>query len=77
MAHVVMHRLVDGLWRVTDAPDDWMDDGREYPEPKASDRVFEHEPDAVRDYLARVSPRDPDDDVPEAAPANSEEWDDD
>jgi hypothetical protein len=63
MAHVVMHRLVDGRWRVTDAPDGWVDDGREYPESQASDRVYEHQADAIRDYLDRTTPRDPEDDL--------------
>jgi hypothetical protein len=61
MTRVVMHRLTDGRWRVTDAPDGWVDDGRDHPEPKASDRVFEHQSDAIREYLERTSPRDPED----------------
>jgi hypothetical protein len=63
VANAAVHRLVDGRWRVTDAPDDWVNDGRDYPEPQASDRVFAHQADAVRDYLERVTPRDPSDDV--------------
>ena len=74
MANAVVHRLVDGRWRVTDAPDDWVDDGREYPEPQASDRVFEHQSDAVRDYLERVTPRDPSDEIAEAD-SESDDWD--
>ena len=59
MANAVVHRLVDGRWRVADAPEGWVNDGRDYPEPQASDRVFEHQADAVRDYLERMTPRDP------------------
>ncbi len=75
MANAVVHRLVDGRWRVTDAPEGWVNDGRDYPEPKASDRVFEHQSDAVRDYLERVSPRDPSDDIAGADPSDSDDWD--
>jgi hypothetical protein len=60
---VIVHRLSDGRWRVTDAPDDWMDDGRAYPPPNESDQVFEFEADAVRDYLERTTPPEPSDDV--------------
>lgn len=74
MANAVVHRLVDGRWRVTDAPDDWVDDGRDYPAPKASDRVFEHQADAVRDYLERVSPRNPSDEISDAD-SESDGWD--
>ncbi len=41
MSTAVLHRLIDGRWRVTDAPDDWVDDGRDYPAPKATDAVYE------------------------------------
>ena len=71
----MVHRLVDGRGRVTDAPADWVDDGREYPDPKASDRVFEHQSDAVRDYLERMSPRDPSDEIADAELADSDGWD--
>lgn len=64
MPNAVLHRLPDGRWRVTDAPDDWTDDGRDYPAPNPSDAVYEFEPDAVRDYLARTTPHDPSDDIP-------------
>ena len=60
---VIVHRLADGRWRVTDAPEDWVDDGRPYPPPDDSDQVFEFEADAVRDYLERTTPRDPSDDI--------------
>ena len=63
MANAVVHRLMDGRWRVTSAPEDWVDDGRDYPEPKARDRVFEHQVDAVREYLERVNPSDPSDEI--------------
>ena len=75
MANAVVHRLVDGRWRVTDAPADWVDDGREYPDPKASDRVFEHQSDAVRDYLERMNPRDPSDEIADGEPPESDGWD--
>lgn len=74
MAHVVVHRLVDGRWRVTDAAEGWVDDGRDYPEPKASDRVFEHQSDAVRDYLERVTQRDPSDEIADGD-SESDGWD--
>lgn len=60
---IIVHRLPDGRWRVTDAPGGWVDDGRAYPPPNEWDRVFEDEADAVRDYLERTTPRDPSDDV--------------
>lgn len=66
MPNVVVHRLPDGRWRVTDAPDDWTDDGRDYPAPNPSDAIHEFEPDAVRDYLERTAPRDPSDEIAEA-----------
>ncbi|MEP7116213.1 MAG: hypothetical protein ABI880_01430 [Acidobacteriota bacterium] len=66
MANAVVHRLMDGRWRVTNAPADWVDDGRDYPDPKGSDRVFEHQVDAVRDYLERVHPSDPSDVIADA-----------
>ena len=74
MGHAAMHQLMDGRWRVTDAPEGWVDDGREYPEPKMSDRVFEHQSDAIRDYLARMAPRDPGDDISEPD-TDSGNWD--
>ena len=74
MANAVVHRLGDGRWRVADAPEGWVNDGRDYPEPQASDRVFEHQADAVRDYLERMSPRDPSDEVVDADP-ESDDWD--
>ncbi len=61
MPNAVLHRLPDGRWRVTDAPDDWQDDGRGYPDAAASDGVYEHQADAIRDYLERTTPRDPED----------------
>lgn len=63
MQHPVVHRLIDGRWRVTDAPDGWVDDGREYPEPQASDGIYEEQADAIRDYLERTTPRDPEDEI--------------
>lgn len=72
MPHAVVHRLVDGRWRVTDAPDDWVDDGRDYPGPKANDGIHEHEADAVRDYLERTTPQDPEDMVAGADPVDEE-----
>jgi hypothetical protein len=43
----ICHQLQStGMWRVTDAPDDWLDDGREYPETQASDVYFDNEADA-------------------------------
>lgn len=77
MPHAVVHRLVDGRWRVTDAPDDWVDDGREYPGPKATDGIHEYEADAIRDYLERTAPRDPEDMVADADPVDEEPWDED
>ena len=74
MANAVVHRLVDGRWRVADAPEGWVNDGRDYPEPQASDRVFEHQADAVREYLERMSPRDPSDEIADADP-ESDDWD--
>jgi len=62
----VMHRLSDGRWRVADAPDGWEDDGREYPGPQPGDRVFELQADAIREYLERTTPRDPEDEIPNA-----------
>ena len=66
MTKAVMHRLVDGRWRVTDAPDGWVDDGRDYPEPKGTDGIHEYEADAIRDYLERTTPRDPADEIADA-----------
>lgn len=63
MANPILHRLPDGRWRVTNAPDDWKDDGRDYPAANPSDAVYEFQGDAVRDYLERTSPRDPSDDI--------------
>lgn len=63
MPNAVVHRLPDGRWRVTDAPDDWNRDRDEYPPPNPSDAVYQLEPDAVRDYLERTAPRDPSDDL--------------
>ncbi len=66
MPNAVVHRLTDGRWRVTDAPDGWVNDGRDFPAANPTDAVYEFEPDAVRDYLERTAPRDPADDVAEA-----------
>ncbi len=70
--NAVVHQLVDGRWRVTSAPDGWVDDGRDYPEPKASDAVFEDQADAIREYLDRTT-------RPEAgeASADTDGWDED
>lgn len=75
MPNAVLHRLADGRWRVTNASADWMDDGRDYPEARSSDRVFEHEGDAVREYLQRTSPADPEDQIPGEAPVDDDDWD--
>lgn len=72
MANAVVHRLVDGRWRVADAPEGWVNDGRDYPEPQASDRVFEHQADAVRDYLERMNPHDPSDEIVDADPESDD-----
>ncbi len=72
MTNAVVHQLMDGRWRVTDAPADWVDDGRDYPEPKANDGIYEYEADAVRDYLERTTPRCPEDDIAEA---DADAWD--
>ena len=61
--NVVVHRLPDGRWRVTNAPEGWVDDGRDYPDAQMSDAVFELEADAVREYLLRTSPVDAEDGV--------------
>ncbi len=63
MPNAVMHRLIDGRWRVTNAPEGWVDDRCDYPPPNPSDAVYEFQGDAVRDYLERTSPRDPSDDI--------------
>lgn len=63
MSNAVVQRLPDGRWRVTDAPTDWVEDGRDYPAPNPSDAVYEFEPDAIRDYLERTTPRDPSDEI--------------
>lgn len=68
MPNAVLHRLVDGRWRVTDAPDDWVDDGRDYPEVQSTDAVFELQADAIREYLERTTPRDPADEIADAEP---------
>ncbi len=73
MPKAVVHRLIDGRWRVTDAPEGWVDDGRDYPGPQASDGVYEEQGDAIRDYLERTTPRDPSDDI---AGPDEAEWDD-
>lgn len=75
MGNAVVHRLVDGRWRVTDAPDGWVDDGRDYPEPNATDSIYEYEADAIRDYLERTAPRDPEDEIPGPDPADPDAWD--
>ncbi|MEZ5290176.1 MAG: hypothetical protein R2745_03765 [Vicinamibacterales bacterium] len=69
MSKAVLHRLPDGRWRVTDAPGGWVNDGRDYPPPSDSDRVYEFQADAIRDYLERTTPRDPEDEI--AAPGES------
>ncbi len=63
MPHAVVHRLIDGRWRVTDAPDGWVDDGRDYPESQPGDGIYEEQADAIRDYLERTTPRDPEDEI--------------
>ena len=65
MPNAVLHRLADGRWRVTDAPPGWVNDGRDYPGPSESDRVYEYQADAIRDYLDRTTPRDPEDEIAE------------
>ena len=64
--NVILHQIVDGRWRVTDAPHDWVNDGREYPAANAGDALFEHQDDAIRHYLNRTTPRDPADDIADA-----------
>lgn len=63
---VILHQLPDGRWRVTDAPDGWQNDGRDYPAPSDSDAVFAHQDEAIRDYLERTTPRDPSDEIADA-----------
>ena len=75
MPNPVLHRLIDGRWRVTDAPAGWVNDGRDYPPPNPSDAVYEFQGDAVRDYLERTTPRDPSDDI--SGPDDDEGGDDD
>jgi hypothetical protein len=63
MPNAIMHRLPDGRFRVTNAPDGWTNDGRDYPPPNPSDAIYEFQADAVRDYLERTTPHDPSDDI--------------
>lgn len=57
MPNAVMHYLSqDKRWRVTDAPEDWVDDGRLYPPTQTTDGYYDSEARALADYLHRVSP---------------------
>ena len=41
MSKPVYYRLPTGQWRVTDARDDWRDDGTTYPESNLGDQYFD------------------------------------
>jgi peptidylprolyl isomerase len=51
----VYYRLPTGQWRVTDARDDWRDDGITYPESNLGDQYFDNEEDAWAACQARLS----------------------
>ena len=53
MSRPVYYRLPTGQWRVTDAHDDWREDGITYPESNLSDQYFDKEEDARAAWKAR------------------------
>jgi hypothetical protein len=54
MSKPVYYRLPTGQWRVTDARDDWRDDGITYPESKRGAQYFDEEEDARAAWQARL-----------------------
>lgn len=62
VVYKIYHQIKQtGKWRVTDAPDDWRDDGRDYPEAKSTDKYFETEEEARRYCKEQNYPPTPDD----------------
>lgn len=59
MSKPAYYRLPTGQWRVTDAHDDWRDDGITYPESNLGDQYFETEEDARAACEARRSSKAP------------------
>ena len=55
MSKPVYYRLPTGQWRVTDAREDWRDDGTTYPESNLGDQYFDNEEDARAACHARLS----------------------
>ena len=55
MSKPVYYRLPTGQWRVTDARDDWRDDGITYPESSLDDQYFDNQEDAREAWKARLA----------------------
>jgi len=53
MSRPVYYQLPTGQWRVTDADDDWRNDGITYPESNLRDQYFDKEEDARAAWQAR------------------------
>ena len=55
MSKPVYYRLPTGQWRVTNARDDWRDDGITYPESSLDDQYFDNEEDAREAWKKRLA----------------------